>query len=166
MAAINAIVNTPEKSALNESDAPDAFDYIEQRGQGANVAVVGHFPKVDKMRQSERFDNFWVFELEPRGDDLGPDQYEEYLPRADFVLLTATSLINGSFARMVSLCRDSFTLLVGPSAPLHPVLFEHGIDCIAGSVVTDKERARLTLSQGASFRYARGLTRIAWFKER
>jgi hypothetical protein len=165
MAAINAVVNRPELvPAEDTGDDKDAFEYIVANGKGKNIAVIGHFPKVDWLRKSGMFENFWVFELNPRGDDLGPEDYGDYLPRADFVLLTATSIINGTFNDMVSLCRNSYNVLVGPSSPLHPLLFEYGIDCIAGSVVVDPDRARVSLSQGASYRHAEGLRRFARFR--
>ncbi|MBN2705346.1 MAG: DUF364 domain-containing protein [Deltaproteobacteria bacterium] len=162
MAAVNAVVNDPEK--IPAGSGANAFSYIEEHGRGANVAVIGHFPKVDQLRHSGLFENFWVFELNPQGDDLGPDQYEAILPRADFVLLTATSLINDSFTRLIDLCRQSFNILLGPSTPLHPVFFDHGIDCLAGSVVSDRRLARGSLSQGASFRHSQGLRQVTWFK--
>lgn len=163
MAAINAVVNHPDN--LPSTPTGNAFAYIEEQGQGANVAVIGHFPKVDRLRKSDNFANFWVFELNPRGEDLGPDQYEEILPQADFVLLTATSLINGSFNRLVDLCPNSFKILLGPSTPLSPVLFDWGIDCLAGSVVCEAAQARCYLAQGASFRHTQGLKQITWFKD-
>lgn len=165
MAAINAAVNHPSKldsPAMNLRQ--NAFDYVIDHGKGKNVAVVGHFPKVDEIRHQGLFSAFWVFELKPKGEDLGPESYAEVLPQADFVLLSATTLINGTFDDLMMHCRHSFNVLVGPSAPLHPALFECGIDCIAGSVVVDRDQARIDLSQGAAYRQTRGLRRFTYFK--
>ena len=162
MGAINAVVN--REDVLEKAGRQDAFDYVTEQGRGKNVAVLGHFPKVDWLRRSGMFKNFWVFELNPRGKDLGTDRYADFLPRADFVLITATTLINGTFSEVIAHCRNSFNVLLGPSTPLHPLLFDYGIDCIAGSVVTDRELARLYLSQGAAYRQAEGLQRITWFR--
>jgi hypothetical protein len=42
-------------------------------------------------------------------------------------------------------------MLLGPSTPMAPVLFDYGIDILAGSVVTDKETVLRSVSEGASF---------------
>ncbi|HDS16725.1 MAG TPA: hypothetical protein ENN66_09015 [Proteobacteria bacterium] len=162
MAAVNAVVNHPDR--VRNTATGNAFDYILGQGRGKNIAVLGHFPKVDSLRESGIFKNFWVFELNPQGADLGPESYAEILPQADFVLLTATTLINHTFTEVLSLCPNSFNVLVGPSTPLHPLLFDYGIDCLAGSVVTDRLCARQYLAQGASFRHTPGLQQVTWFK--
>jgi uncharacterized protein (DUF4213/DUF364 family) len=41
-------------------------------------------------------------------------------------------------------------VLIGPSSPLSPVLFNHGVDIISGTVVADPEKAMLGISQGSS----------------
>lgn len=162
MAAINSVVNRP--SIMEKAGRQDAFNHIVDHGKGKNIAVLGHFPKVDWLRRSGMFENFWVFELQPQGEDLGADRYADLLPRADFVLITATTLINGTFPEVMSHCRDSFKVVLGPSTPLHPLLFDYGVDCIAGSVVTDKNLARTYLSQGAAYRQTEGLERLTWFR--
>ena len=43
-------------------------------------------------------------------------------------------------------------MLLGPTTPLTSVLFEHGIDVISGSIVTDHDTALLHIRQGANFR--------------
>ena len=73
-----------------------------------------------------------------------------------------------SFDELVALCRpDAYVLLLGPSAPLTPVLFDTGIDAISGTRIIDAERVLYTLSQGANFRQIKrggGLKLLTMFK--
>jgi len=43
-------------------------------------------------------------------------------------------------------------MLLGPTTPMTPVIFDYGIDMISGSMVIDKERALTFIKQGANFR--------------
>ena len=75
------------------------------------------------------------------------------LPQADVVALTGTSLINHTFDGLIRLCRsDALVLLLGPSAPLTPILFEAGVNAVSGTLVTDPERVLRSVGQGATFR--------------
>ena len=48
--------------------------------------------------------------------------------------------------------RVAFVLVLGPTTPLSPVLFNYGVDVISGTLVTDPETVLRYVSQGASFR--------------
>ena len=43
-------------------------------------------------------------------------------------------------------------LVLGPSTPLSPLLFEYGVHLLSGSVVEDIEAVLQAVSQGANFR--------------
>ena len=47
-------------------------------------------------------------------------------------------------------------VLLGASAPLSPVLFEHGVDAISGTRVVDVADVLQTVGQGATFRQIAG----------
>ncbi|MEE9616984.1 MAG: DUF364 domain-containing protein [Anaerolineae bacterium] len=129
----------------------NAEEIILERGTGRRVAIVGHFPFVERVRRAAA--TCWVVELHPHPGDLPAEQATEVLPQADVVALTGTSLINHTFDALIGLCRpDAFVLLLGPSAPLSPVLFKTGVDAVSGTLVTDPERVLRSVSQGATFR--------------
>ncbi len=145
LAAINALLpRRPQQWCQLNGE-----DYIAQAGAGKNVAVVGHFPFVDWLKDSAA--NLWVLELEPREGDLPASAAPEIIPQADLVAITGTTLINNTFLGLVELCSpDARVVLIGPSSPLSPVLFDHGVDIISGTVVADPHKALLGISQGSS----------------
>jgi len=151
MAAFNALLDVDEGSCTELN----AREVILERGSGRNVAIVGHFPFVERVRQAAA--ECWVLELDPRPGDLPAKQAAELLPQADVVALTGTSLINHTFDDLIRLCKqDAFVILLGGSAPLTPVLFERGVDAVSGTRVVDVPAALRTVGQGATFRQIAG----------
>lgn len=147
MAAFNALLEVDEATCTEVN----AERIILERGTGRRVAIVGHFPFVDRVRRAAG--ECWVVELHPRPGDVSAERAGEVLPQADVVALTGTSLINHTFDGLIHLCRpDAFVILLGPSAPLSPVLFEAGVDGVSGTLVTDPERVLRSVAQGATFR--------------
>ena len=145
LAAINALAPL-DPSNYKELNAET---YLLEHARGKNVAMVGHFPFVDRLKPE--LANLWVLELDPRAGDIPSEQAPDYLPKADMVVITATTLINHTFEGLLSLCKPaSRVLLLGPSTPLSPALFDHGIDLLCGTIVTDPQTVMLGISQGAS----------------
>ena len=79
------------------------------------------------------------------------------MPQADVVGLTGTSFINHTAEKLLKLCQRSFVVVVGPTSPLSPVLFDYGVDVIAGAEVVDSEKVIRYLSEGAVFRQIEGV---------
>jgi hypothetical protein len=151
MAAFNALLEVDE-AACTEVNAEEV---IVWRGAGRRVAIVGHFPFVERVCQVA--EACWVLELRPRAGDLCAGQAEEVLPQADVVALTGTSLLNHTFDDLVALCHpEAFVVLLGASAPLSPILFEHGVDAISGTRVVDVPAVLEAVGQGATFRQIPG----------
>jgi uncharacterized protein (DUF4213/DUF364 family) len=151
MAAFNALLEVDE-AACSEVNAEDV---IVRRGAGRRVAIVGHFPFVERVRRAVEV--CWVLELRPRAGDLSAGQANEVLPQADVVALTGTSLLNHTFDGLVGLCRpEAFVVLLGASAPLSPILFEHGVHAISGTRVVDVPAALQAVGEGATFRQIPG----------
>lgn len=147
MAAINALLPSHEGRWVDLN----AEEVIAQHGAGRGVALVGHFPFIPRLR--EQVGALWVLEQRPRGEDLPADAASEVIPRADVVAITGTTLINHTFDALLALCRpEALVLVLGPSTPLSPTLFRHGVDILSGAVVEDVESVLRALSQGAYFR--------------
>jgi uncharacterized protein (DUF4213/DUF364 family) len=151
MAAYNALLEVDE-SACTELNAEEV---LVQRGAGKRMAIVGHFPFVERLRQAA--EACWVLELRPRPGDLAASQAAEVLPQADVVALTGTSLLNHTFDELIALCRpESFVVLLGASAPLSPVLLERGVDAVSGTRVVDVPAVLQAVGEGATFRQIPG----------
>ena len=151
MAAVNALLEVDEEACVEVN----AEKVIIEKGAGKKVAVVGHFPFIPRVRQA--VDTLWVLEQRPRDDDLPAEAAPEIIPQADVVAITGTALINHTFEGLAALCRpDAYVLVLGGSAPLSPVLFDYGVDAIAGTRVIDVSAVLRAVSQGATFRQIPG----------
>ena len=126
--------------------------------------MVGHFPFVPALRQAAG--HLSVLELNPQEGDLDASEAETVIPDADVVAITGASLINRTLDGLLNLCRkDSFVVVLGFSTPLSPVLFDHGVDVISGTLVSDPELAMRYAGEGANFRQMRGIRHVNMFRE-
>ena len=132
----------------------NAEDYLIEHGASKNIVVVGHFPFVTRLRSLAK--QLWVLELNPKDGDLPAHAAPEIVPRADVVAITATTLINKTFESLIELCQPAArVVLIGPSTPLSPALYDHGIDILSGAIVTDPWAALLGIGQGMSLHQLR-----------
>ena len=113
--------------------------------------MVGRFPFVPRLRP--RVGELVVLEQDPGPDDLPADQAPEILPGAEVVAITGMTLINHTLEGLLALCSpETFVILLGPSTPLAPLLFDYGVDILSGAVVTAIEPVLRIVSQGGNFR--------------
>lgn len=147
MATINALLPREPQQWIDVN----AGEVIAQHGAGKRVALVGHFPFVPEVRK--RVGTLWVLELDPRQGDLPASAAVEVIPQADVVAITGTALLNRTFDGLMALRNPrALVLVLGPSTPLSPLLFQHGAHLISGAVVENIEAVVESVSQGASFR--------------
>jgi uncharacterized protein (DUF4213/DUF364 family) len=158
MATINSLIDIDESKCVEKN----AFEIILEKGKGKNVAVVGHFPWIPKLR--ERIKNFWVLEQRLREGDLPAKEADRILPQCDVVGITGTSFINHTIEGLLDLCKGAYVLLVGPTSPLSPILFDHGIDAICGSKVIDVGKVTRSISEGATFKEVAGVKLLTMAK--
>ena len=122
---------------------------------GAHVVVIGHFPHVDRIAEYARLT---VLERNCRSELDTPDPACEYvLPEADFAFMTGVTFENKTAPRLLELARNAYVTLVGPSVVMSPMLFEHGVNMLAGSVVGDVERVRRAVKSGGTMRFGSAL---------
>jgi uncharacterized protein (DUF4213/DUF364 family) len=160
MAAINSLLKVDESQGVEIN----AADVLADRGRGKNVALIGHFPFVSKLRQS--VGKLWVIEKRPKKGDYPDYAALELLPKADVVAITGTALINRTLEDLLGLCQPKATvMMLGPSTPLSPVLFDYGVDILSGTRVVDEAAAMRTVGQGASFRQMEGVKLLTLIRE-
>jgi len=152
VAAINSLLEVDERSAVEIN----AFDVLTRHGRGRNVALVGHFPFIPKLRPA--VGQLWVLEQHPAEGDYPAEAAADLIPQADVVAITSTALINQTLSGLLALCRpDALVMTLGPSTPLSPVMFNHGIHMLSGSRVVDESAVQRTVAQAASFQQVEGV---------
>ena len=161
LAAANALLASTVKGLTEEK----AVSILRERGAGKRVAMIGHFPFADELRES--CDELMVFErgLGRRDGDLGDEAIEKLLPDADVVAVTATTLLNRTLAGVLAGIRDdAFVMLLGPSTPLTPTLHQFGFDVLCGTVIDDPVRVLRAVEQGAVTRQITGVRRVCLWR--
>jgi hypothetical protein len=160
VAAINSILD-PTRMKLEELNA---YTWLFEQAPGKDIAIVGHFPFVDKVRTLAK--TLWVLEKNPRPGDIPAEQSAPYLDKAEIIAITGSAVVNGSMESVLAMCNPKATIMVlGPSTPLSDVLFKHGVALLSGSQVTDEAKTLLTLEQGGSYSQLLGVKRITIFKK-
>jgi len=161
LAAINALLEVDESHCAELN----AEQVILEKGAAKRVAIVGHFPFIPRVR--EVAEKLWVLEKRPVRGDLPAEMAAEVLPQADVAAITGTSLINHTFEHLMKLCRpDALVIVLGPTTPLSPVLFDYGVDVVSGSKVVDVEVVLRHISQGATFKQVKGVRLLSMTKEK
>jgi uncharacterized protein (DUF4213/DUF364 family) len=160
LAAINSLLEVDEARCVERN----AGDLLVERGRDKRVALIGHFPFVPALREAAA--HLWVLELRPQAGDAGAEEAAAVVPQADVVAITGSAFINHSLEGLLGFCRaDAFIVVLGPTTPLSPVLFDYGADVISGTRVVDPDRALRCASEGATFRQIQGIRLLTMERE-
>jgi uncharacterized protein (DUF4213/DUF364 family) len=151
MAAINSLIEFDESKCREEN----AFAILAKKGEGKRIAVIGYYPWVPRLRKIAK--ELWVLDTKPQVRDLPPQAAPEIIPEADVVAVTGTSFINHTVEALLNLCKDKFVIMLGPTSPMSAVLFDYGVDVIAGVKVVDTEKVLRTISEGAMLPQVAGI---------
>lgn len=141
LAAVNAYYNTPER--LRILDAYEPFENYCTAGldlRGQRIGVVGHLNMPESIRQQAS--EVWIMERSPRPGDYPDAACDVILPQCDTVIITASTLVNKTLPHLLSLCKNAYTILAGPSCPMCPVLLDMGIQRLSGLVITNQDGMR------------------------
>jgi uncharacterized protein len=155
VAAINSLLRVDLRGAVEAN----AADIIVERGRGRKVALVGHFPFIERVRPA--LGRLWVIEHDPAPGEYPSEAAASLIPQADLVALTGSAIVNHTLDGLIALCRPGADVMVlGPSTPLSPVLFDHGVTIACGALVLDEAAVMRSVSQGGSFQQVGGVRRI------
>ncbi|MBA7694868.1 hypothetical protein ES703_103483 [subsurface metagenome] len=155
IAAVNSLLEVNEEQCRELN----ASQLIADRGKGKKVAIVGHFPFIPRLREVVK--QLWVIEKNPREGDFTEAEAENLIPQADVVGITGTAFTNHTIEKLLQLCRpQAYVVIVGDTAPLSPVLFDHGINAICGTRVIDPRLALHCVSQGATYQQIKGIRQL------
>jgi uncharacterized protein (DUF4213/DUF364 family) len=163
LAAANALLGPTAENLRDEK----AVAILRDRGRGRKVAMIGHFPFADALRDD--CEQLWIFErgFNRRQDDYGEESMDQLLPQAEVVAVTATTLLNQTLATVLAGVRsDAFVMLLGPSTPLTPALFQFGFDVLCGTVIEDPAAVLRAVEQGAVTSQITGVRRVCLWREK
>jgi len=159
MAALNALLPIPDL------DLPErnAQDLILEKGRGKNVAIVGEFPFIKKIRSELGTLN--LIQESPNEGFKGVEQAAKIFPHMDVIATSGSSLINHTFQPLIESAQNAYIIVLGATTPLSPILFEYGVNAVCGSCVTAPDLTLAGLTQGSPFRTLPGIRRITWLKD-
>jgi len=147
IAAINAGFS-PDPARVEPCDFP-ADDLIAELGKDKNTGLVGNFPFVNRL--ADRVGRLHLFELRDVPGAVPRDQWEKTLGELDVLALTATTLLTRQAAWYLDRANQAQIIILGPTTPAAPVLFQYGADYLCGSVVTDIDKVAEGIKTGLPF---------------
>ncbi len=156
MAAINAAINHNSPLILDAKPLPPqksanlaVFDHFLPMMRSQKVVVIGRYPGLSGYTEDI---DLTVLERQPTSEDLPDTACEYVLPQADWVFLTATSIVNKTFPRLVELSQNATLVLMGPTLPWLAELADMGIDYLAGVRISNPDALRQTVAEGGGVR--------------
>jgi len=155
LAAINSVLNAPASISRSNALCPeqqpneDVFTHLLDELSGKKVAVIGHFRNLERV---QTVCDLSILERLPQTGDFPDPACEWVLPEQDFVIITATTLINKTLPRLLQLSRKARVVLCGPSTPLTPKLLDYGIEILGGLVVEDEALVWNVIQEGGQHR--------------
>ena len=149
LAAINTYYNSPQIARGNgvsfsdgmrvEDRIFDPFIMSQNEVRGKKVAVVGHFPHLERLL--EPICDFSIIEWTPKEGDFPISAAEYILPECEYVYVSNACLVHKTLPRLLELSQNAARItMVGPGTPLAPVLFEYGFATLSGFMIKDHLR--------------------------
>jgi len=147
-AAINSWYSNPDTAAANGFVPTgqgvtwvQAFDPYADRVAGKKVAVIGHFPFAEAALEDAG--EFYCLERNVQEGDYPDSACEYLLPQCDYVFISGSAFVNKTAPRLLELSRHAHSVLIGPSTPLSPLLFDYDVDTVTGFISTPPQQQPL-----------------------
>ncbi len=147
IAAINAML-IPDPAQWMDINAEHVIATV---GEGKNVAVIGSFPFVKRLKGKVK--GLFIFDLHPIEGEYSPEQAPSLLPEMDVIAITGMTLVNKTLNSILPYCTDSsIKMMLGPSTFLSPVMYDYGFQLLSGAHVEQIPPALKTMSEGGTFK--------------
>jgi len=160
VATINSLLEVDESQAVEIN----AAEVLAEHGRGKNVALVGHFPFIPRLRPA--VGQLWVIEQHPVEGEYPAEAAADLIPQAEVVAITGSALINHTLDGLLALrCPEALVMVLGPSTPLSPLLFAYGVTILSGTRVVDESAVLRTVGQGATFQQVEGVQLLTLSRE-
>jgi hypothetical protein len=124
---------------LKDANTPQTPFGVQVR-ESDTIGMIGFIPPVAKMLGPKAKDMI-IFDMGitlmggMKGQVCPMEKQPELLPKCDIVVLSGTTLINGTFDELLQMCPNSREIMViGSSTPMFPEAFKgSGVTVLAGS---------------------------------
>lgn len=160
VAAINSILEVDWTKVRSQSGS----DVIIEQSKDKRVAIIGHFPFVDRVRKVAK--HLDELSIEEGTGDLSVAEAHTVLPEADVAVITANAIVNHTIDHLLGLAQNTpFVAITGAATIFSPVFFRHGVDVLLGNFIDDVETVIRHLSEGASLHHLPGMTTMAMYSK-
>ncbi len=157
LAALNAACPAPAQAS-----PLGAGNLLNELAAGRKVVVMGDFPFTAELAQAAG--ELHLLELRPGADTPPPEEWEGILASCEVAALTATALLTRALAWAMDSAPRALKVVIGPSTPWSPVLFDWGADILAGSRVVNPGPVLEAVGQGLPFKRIKkaGVEALTW----
>lgn len=138
---LNAYYNAIFNYQQDYRSEKDVFDFVDF-SRYKNIVMIGYFESTYSKFVKAGL-KISVFDIDKTDPVLVPFSNEmDFVRKADAILMTATTIANGTFSDLVNTTNDgSHIFLTSPSSIMHPDMFAYNnIRAILGSVFNDHDQ--------------------------
>lgn len=159
LAAVNAFWNRSDVDYEHRVSA-GGLSSLEPPGEG--VVIVGGF-----RGAARRLPMAKIVEREPKKGDISSQKAVTVMGRAKVLAITAQALMNGSLGLVLKASESvPHRMLVGPSAPLCPLLFKCGLDEISAAIIKNPDAAEAFILETGTMIMLDHITETAYLRRK
>jgi len=147
-----ATLNALSQTALRGMEFPllkeNLIDVLKVEPSDTVTMIGGIKPFIEPLTRSSK--KLIILERGAKGEGIYPDTAcEELVPELDVVIITGSTLANGTIDRLLQLSRNARKIaVVGPTISIVPTpLFKRNVDYGGGIQITDPDRLMTVLQE-------------------
>lgn len=158
LAAVNAYWNRKDAD-YNELVPMGGFAGLE--GDGEELIIIGGFRGVTRRMPKAR-----IVEREPKDiNDIPETEAAPYIAKAKVLAITAQTLMNNSLNSILENAQNvPRRILIGPSAPLCPLILGHGITEVSAAVIQDAHAAEEFITESGTMIMLEHIAKSAYLR--